>query len=83
MNNYRCFVIKYLGCTEDKGYRARLTDTRFKKSVIIGRKSTDLTYQEQILKWLEDKGIKMIGHAWNEISGEDYYFTDDFETQIK
>ena len=82
MKNYRLFILKYIPVTNTQPARLRITDTRFKKSIIISR-GMGQQFVDDAITTLNLKGIDIVGRAWNEIKDEDYLFTDNFETQIK
>lgn len=82
MQNLRMFEVKYLGATNTRGSRVKITDTRFQKSVILSV-SYKVTVLEQAKEFLESKGIKLVSRTWDERTKNDYLMTDNFMTQIK
>ena len=83
MQNLRMFEVKYLGATDKRGARVRITDTRNKKSVLL-KKHYDFDLAiDQAIHYLTSLGIKLEHRAWNEINGKDYLLTNDFSTQLK
>ena len=82
MKNLRMFEIKYIGPSNVKGSRVKVTDTRNDKSVTLSYDyATDSFGTAQ--HFLESKGIYCLSRSWNEKTGLDDILTDDFETQIK
>ena len=83
MQNLRMFEVKYLGPTNHRGSRVKITDTRFKKSVILSKSYNYDDILDQAKDFLKSKGIELVSRSWNESTGTDYLLTNDFQTQIK
>ena len=81
MKNYRLFILKYIPVTDTKPARMRITDTRFKKSIVINRRYGN-QFTDDAIEELKSFEIVIVGKSWNEANGETYLFTDNFETQI-
>ena len=83
MQNLRMFEVKYLGPTNHRGSRVKITDTRFKKSVTLSKSYNYDDILDQAKDFLKSKGIELVSRSWNESTGTDYLLTNDFQTQIK
>lgn len=83
MQNLRMFEVKYLGPTNTRGSRVKITDTRFQKSVILSKSYKFDDVLEQAKEFLESKGIKLVSRTWDERTKNDYLMTDNFVSQIK
>ena len=83
MKNHRMFIVKYHGATNAMGARFSVTDTRFKKRVIKPFNYNHGQVSDMAESFLSSLGINIVGRSWNEYNGDDYIFTDDFNTQIK
>ena len=84
MRNKRMFVAKYLGPTNHKGARFKITDTRHRGISKIFSWNYDLGYlTEQATTKLENLGINIDGYSepWTE-DDKVYLFTDDFSTLL-
>ena len=82
MKNKRMFVAKYLGPTNYKGTRFRVTDTRHRGKSRIFSWDYSLGYLlEQATTKLESLGIVISGYSepWTE-DDKVYIFTDNFST---
>lgn len=77
MTNLQLIEIKYLGATNTRGARIKLTDTRFKVSVILNRDYL-LTPNEQACTYLTNNGFNIIAVTCNEIIMRDYILVDNF-----
>lgn len=81
MQNYHIIKAKYLGATNYRGSRIKLTSERFEQSKVINYTyefSNTLEIAENALKLL---GFNLIGHA----EGKDCYYiiTDTFKGLVK
>ena len=83
MKNLRMFEIKYLGPTNSRGSRLKITDTRFGKSVTLSKHYAFDDILSQAIVFLEEKGINVVSRTWNDKTKVDYLMTEDFQTQIK
>lgn len=75
--NIRMFEIKYLGATNTLGTRIRISDLRFKKSVIIDTDNIFLIDAEQYLNKI---GIKI--DFFGEGIETDFLMSRNFETAL-
>ena len=82
MKAFRAFEVKYIGATNTKGSRVRITDYRFNESVTI---PYDYTYSDSVdiaIMFLRLKGIEICGQSeHSKIAG--LLFTENFEIRIK
>lgn len=83
MKNLRMFQVKYLGATNNRSSRIKITDTRYKVSVTLSKSFEFDNITDQAVKYLNDQGITITCRAWNEMTGDDFLLTSDFTTQIK
>ena len=83
LNNLRGFSVKYLSPTNNLGSRVKITDTRHKKSVVLGYDYSIGDITKQAIKFLEDKEISINGMTNNETTQEMKLLSLDFSTQIK
>ena len=84
MKNKRMFVAKYLGPTNYRGTRFKITDTRHRGINRIFSWDYSLGYlTEQATTVLESLGITVTGYSepWSE-ENKTYIFTDDFKTTL-
>ncbi len=80
--NCRVFKLKYLGATNYLGARIRITDCRFKVSVVLNRDYEDSSYYGQCIKYLVDRGINIV--CKGELSEtENILVSDNFDVMIK
>ena len=76
MQNLHIIKIKYLGPTDNRGARVKLTSERFFGSVTLDYDySTEPT--EQAVNWLKSHGFKIVGTA--EGRNCDYVITSTFK----
>jgi len=83
MKNYRMFTVKYIGASNFKGSRVKITDTRFKKSVTVSYDHKFNSSSDIGLDFLVKHGITVQGESEDETTGLHHFFSDNFETQIK
>ena len=84
MKNKRMFVVKYLGPTDTKGTRFKITDTRHRGKNRIFSWDYSLGYlTEQATTKLKSLGINITGYSepWTE-DDKVYLFSDDFSTLL-
>jgi len=79
--NYRMFVVTYLGPTDTKGSRVKISDPRFKSSRTIPFGYKYDRMKDQAIDYLEKIGIKIVGYS--AIDEKDYLLTRDFKTDLK
>jgi hypothetical protein len=63
MKNYHAVMVKYLGATNTKGSRVKLTSDRFGQSVVINYDYNMSDIADMAVVWLADHGFDVIGHA--------------------
>ena len=63
LKNYHIFTIKYLGATNTKGSRVKITSERFKQSVIISYNYTFNSTTDMAQDYLKAKGHAIIGQG--------------------
>lgn len=81
MKNLRMFEIKFMGPTNHKGSRLKITDHRHKKSVILSKSYEFNSIMDQAKEYLESKGITIVGQS--EGIKNDMLLSDNFDKQIK
>jgi hypothetical protein len=74
--NHQLFVVNYIGATENKPTRFKITDTRFKLSEIISYDDSFQTCDHHARDVLESRGFNLAGYANDSARG--YFFTRDF-----
>lgn len=63
MKHYRAFKIKYLGATNYKGSRIKITDERFDQSKIINYSAKYNHTLEQAIDFLKNNGFNIVGYS--------------------
>ena len=85
--NFRTFTVKFLGATDFRGERVKITDTRHKQSKILSYDYQMGNIAEQSITWLENNlGINIIGFSHNDTKNNTYQYivmTDNFDKTIK
>lgn len=76
--NYRAFDLKYLGPTNNRGSRVKISDPRFEKSKIIPYNHEFNNIGDMALDYLQRIGFEIVGQIDNTI-----LFTSDFRTELK
>lgn len=88
VNRFRAFKVAYLGSTDTKPARIKITDLRYDKSIIVhytakGAKNGE----DRAIEYLQSIGINIAAKAWAEIKGQihnyDILLTDNFSTDLK
>jgi hypothetical protein len=80
---YRMFAVTFLGPTNTKGSRLRITDLRYGKSIVLSKSYEYDDIKQQAVKYLKDElGINITARAWCEVKGTDYLMTTNFDTQL-
>lgn len=79
VNNMRAIKVKYLPPTNYKGSRIKITEERFER---VDTFTMPFDYAighgtEQAIKYLQNKGINLIGKA--ELKGETILFSDSWQ----
>ena len=80
MKNMRMFKVSFKGPTDHSGSRAIIYDTRHEKRLTVS-KDYSMDYDKQLTRLFKDLKIKITGRT--SLYNVDYWFTEDFETQIK
>ena len=83
LNHFRMFVVKYLGPTDTKGSRVKITDTRFYDSVTIAFDYTMDSVRDIAIQFLLNKKIKIEGFSCDDSKDLYHLFTLDFDTNMK
>lgn len=76
-NNYHLIEVRYLGPTNFRGARMKLTSKRFNCSVIRPRDYATNSATDQGINELEQAGFNIIGAA--EWEGSDFIISDTFK----
>ena len=76
MKNHHVLKVKFLGATNTKGSRIRITSERFESSVIIPLKFDEFASFDQAIDYLVSKEFNIIGNA--EAADGMYVITDSF-----
>ena len=74
--HYRGFKIKYLGPTNYKGSRLKITDERFDQSIIIGFSYEYDNVLYQAIDYLEKNGFNIVGYS--EMKNDYIIFCDNW-----
>jgi hypothetical protein len=77
MKNYHILTVKYLGPTNYRGSRVRITSERFNQSVILSYDYQFNTAYEQAETYLTGRGFNVLGHG--EGKNTMFIITDTFE----
>lgn len=83
MKNLRVFEIKFLGPTNVRGSRLKITDTRFGTSVTLSKSYNFNDITDQAIEFLKAKGIKITARAENTKTGISSLMSENFTDQIK
>ena len=78
MKNLQILEIKYLGATNTKGARVKITDTRFKASITLSR-DYEGDMEDQAFEYLISRGFNIVAKCHNEITGALYLLSDTFK----
>lgn len=81
MSNVHLIEIKYLGATNTKGSRVKITSLRFKDSVTIPFNYQFTSIDEMFLSWLKDVGSDLgdMTRGYNEINNTYIFGTTVFD----
>lgn len=82
MNNYRAFLVTYMGPSNARGSRVKIQDLRFRESVTIPYSYSLNRITDMAEEYLKGLGIKVLGQAEFADKG-DLLFTNNFEINIK
>ena len=80
MNNYHIIEVKYLGPTNTKGSRIKLTSSRFNQSVTIPYDYRFNNASDIAVDWLKTNGHPVIGCG--EVKSGNVVIVDAFEHQF-
>ena len=61
LKNYHLLSVKYLGATNYRGSRVKITSDRFEQSVTIPYDYEENTIAGMAQKYLESKGFELVG----------------------
>ncbi len=75
MINFHSIKLTYLGATNTKGARVKLTSTRFDQSVTLSCDYKCNGLQDQAVKWLTANGFEVVGTC----EGGDIVLTSTFK----
>lgn len=81
MNYSRMFKIKFLGPTNTKGSRLKITDTRHNESITLSKSYTFNSILDQACEYLQNKGINIT--SVSEDSNTYYLTSDNFDIHLK
>lgn len=87
INRYRGFKVDYLGATNNKPVRIKITDLRYDKSIIVGysAKGKDRGI-DRAIEVLKEIGIEVSGVLWAEKGGVfmyDVLLSEDFTIMLR
>ena len=80
-NHFKAFKVKFLGATNYRGSRVKITDTRMGNSVTIPYNYKFNNIKEIAFDYLNSKGLEIDGFSWDEkgqfynILTRDFWFT--------
>lgn len=77
------FEVKFLGPTNFKGSRIKITDLRQLKSVTLSKSYNFNDSTDQAIAYLLNKGIDIHFQTWCDKTKKHYLLTNDFSTSIK
>lgn len=80
LNNLRGFKVKYLGATDYRGTRVKITDTRHSLSVTLSYDYSIGDILKQAIKYLSDNEIKVEGMTHDEKTKDYTLLSLDFKT---
>lgn len=80
--NLRMFKVKYLGATNTRGSRVKITDCRFNKSVTIDYDHMYNSASDQAAAYIESFDIYLTGATSSDGVTTDILLTDNFGLQI-
>lgn len=83
MLNLRMFEVKFLGPTNFKGSRIKITDLRMRKSVTLSKSYHFNNSTDQAIDYLSKRGINLVGETWCDKTKKHYLLTDNFNISIK
>ena len=81
VKNVRGFEIKYLGPTDTKGSRVRITDIKRFSSIIIPFDYECNSSADTAFRYLESIGFTIHSRFWSD--DRDYLMCDDFNLNLK
>jgi len=82
VKNLRGFEVKYLGATNTKGSRMKLTDLRFNKSKYVYRSYNYMNGKQDCIDYLNKIGIKVLFSCESK-NNTDILLSDNFEVQLR
>ena len=61
LTNFHALTVKYLGPTDTKGSRIKITSERFEQSITISRDYSKSSWLDQAMELLQSKWFHVIG----------------------
>lgn len=83
MQTYRMFKVKFIGPTNTKGSRLKITDLRYNKSITLSKQYNYSSIVEQAMNYLDSIGIPLDAQSWDEVNSTNYLLTTDISTQLR
>lgn len=78
--NYHLIKVSYLGATNSRGSRMKLTSLRFNDSVLLSYDYSFNQGKDQAIKYLQETGFKPIGQGYDEQKGDTIIICNTFNS---
>ena len=78
--NYHLIVVSYMGATNSRGSRMKLTSLRFGDSVLLSYDYSFNQGKDQAIKYLHDNGFDPIGSGYDEKKGDSIIICKSFNS---
>jgi hypothetical protein len=78
--NYHLIVVSYMGATNSRGSRMKLTSLRFGDSVLLSYDYSFNQGKDQAIKYLHDTGFDPIGAGYDEKKGDSIIICKTFNS---
>ena len=78
--NYHLIVVSYMGATNSRGSRMKLTSLRFGDSVLLSYDYSFNQGKDQAIKYLHDTGFDPIGAGYDEKKGDSIIICKSFNS---
>ena len=78
--NYHLIVVSYMGATNSRGSRMKLTSLRFGDSVLLSYDYSFNQAKDQAIKYLHDTGFDPIGAGYDEKKGDSIIICKSFNS---
>jgi hypothetical protein len=78
--NYHLIVVSYMGATNSRGSRIKLTSLRFGDSVLLSYDYSFNQGKDQAIKYLHDTGFDPIGAGYDEKKGDSIIICKSFNS---